>query len=85
MHILFSKKFKKKYVKLPQSVQKSFDSRLVVFVHNQYDQILKNHELQGEWEGFRSISITGDYRAIFEEVGDTVTFIAIGTHAELYE
>jgi addiction module RelE/StbE family toxin len=49
---------------------------------------LDNHPLKDPWNGCRSIDITGDYRAIYEELnkGDDVIayFITIGTHQELY-
>jgi len=44
--------------------------------------------LHEEWEGFRSIDITNDYRAVYEEVqeGEEINayFVALGTHDELY-
>lgn len=43
-----------------------------------------NHKLQGYYEGCRSINVTGDYRAIFVEEVDSIKFLRIGTHVELY-
>ena len=52
---------------------------------NQYDVLLNNHALSGEYVGCRSINITGDVRAIYEEIKDNhFEFVAIGTHTELY-
>ena len=51
---------------------------------NPYDSILHNHPLTGGYEGFRSINVTGDYRAIYVMDGDVAVFIAIGTHSELF-
>jgi len=43
------------------------------------------HSLSGEWFGCKSINITGDIKAVFEEVeDDLVEFTAIGSHSDLY-
>ncbi len=62
------------------------------FVHykpNPNELGLRNHSLHGEWEGFQSIDITADHRAIYKEIhaGEDVSayFIALGTHKELYK
>jgi len=45
--------------------------------------LLNNHPLDGIWIGCRSINITGDFRAVYEELGnDNFEFVAIGTHSE---
>jgi mRNA-degrading endonuclease YafQ of YafQ-DinJ toxin-antitoxin module len=49
---------------------------------------LNNHALVWKYMWFRSINITGDFRAIFIEKSnntyDFVEFIDIGTHSALY-
>ncbi len=66
-------------------LQNKFEERLALFVENQYHPLLNNHSLQGEWAGCRSINITGDMRAIFEEIAENnFEFIAFGSHSELY-
>ena len=48
--------------------------------------ILQNHQLHGGWEGYGSINIGGDLRAIYYyENKDTVKFVNIDTHGNLYE
>lgn len=85
MKIDFHKNFKKKYRKLKFSEQRKFDERLLLFEKEPFNHILNNHFLSGEYLGYRSINITGDIRAHYEEVGlDSVLFINIGTHSELY-
>lgn len=43
---------------------------------DQYSPLLNNHSLTGKWRGYRSINITGDWRAIFVEVGENkMTFV----------
>lgn len=66
-------------------IQEKFYERLVLFAKDQHNQLLANHSLSGEWAGCRSINITGDIRAVFEEVDKKrIEFIAIGSHSELY-
>ena len=53
---------------------------------NKFDMILNNHTLSGELSGCRSLNITGDVRAIYEEISENhFEFISLGTHSELYE
>jgi addiction module RelE/StbE family toxin len=89
MIIIFDKKFDKKFDKLSLKVQEKFYGRLEVFKINQSNIILNNHKLTGEYDGCRSINITGNYRAVYEVVierkKEVYVFIAIGTHPELYE
>jgi len=87
MKIKFSKKFSKQYDKLSEKIKKVFHDRLVVFMKNKNDPILNNHKLKGTLKGFSSINITGDYRAIFQELenGSLIFFLMIGTHSELYQ
>ena len=73
--------FKKRFLWLHDK----FEERVVIFIQNKYHPLLQNHALDGEWKGCRSINITGDVRAVFEEVADDhIEFVAIGTHSELY-
>ena len=55
-----------------------------MFSLNPYDLRLNNHILSGKWSGYRSINITGDWRAIFRETETGVYFIVLGTHSQLY-
>lgn len=80
------KSFKKQYKKLSTKVQLRIDECLLLFEANPFNRELKNHALQGEWLGYRSIYIAGDMRAHYLEVGDDrALFIAVGTHSQLYQ
>ena len=89
MKIVFDPSFLKKVKKLNIRIRKSFKERIIIFSQNPYNLRLDNHSLKGEYKGFRSIDITSNYRAIYEEIlaGDEIIayFIAIGTHKELYK
>ncbi len=79
------RRFDKRYAKLPKKVQERFKDRRNIFLSNPFDPILENHPLTGEYAGCRSINVTGDYRAIFYHVSDSIVrFIKIGTHHELF-
>ncbi|MDZ4221367.1 MAG: type II toxin-antitoxin system mRNA interferase toxin, RelE/StbE family [Patescibacteria group bacterium] len=80
----FHRKFKKKLRKLPISIQDKFYERLRMFYGDPFSASLNNHSVDRVYPGCRSINVTGDYRAIFSEAGDSVLFVNIGTHAELY-
>ena len=85
MIIGYSKKFKKQYKKLPKSVQDKFDERLILFLNNQRNSILGVHKLHGKLRNLYSIRVTGDIRAVFDEINsDTVEFVSIGSHSNLY-
>ncbi|MCU0680166.1 MAG: type II toxin-antitoxin system mRNA interferase toxin, RelE/StbE family [Planctomycetes bacterium] len=86
MQIEYSKKFIKEFKKCPFNIKTSFKKRLEVFINDQCSPILNNHPLIGELKNCRSINITGDWRAVFEEINDgqIIYFIAIGTHSQLY-
>ena len=81
---LFFEKLKKVDVR----IRKSFEEKIVVFEKNPFDPRLNNHPLQEPYEGLRSIDITSDYRAVYEEVTsgrETVAYFSLlGTHRELY-
>lgn len=86
MKIVLHRRFKKQYEKLRTGEQRRFKERRNLFLQNRFHPLLENHALHEEYQGCRSISVGGNLRVIFEEVApDTVLFIRIGTHAELYE
>lgn len=70
MIIKRKKRFLKSYKKLDRKIQDIFDSKIYLFAQNPFDISLKNHSLAGEYEGFRSINITGYHRTIFKEFPD---------------
>lgn len=45
-----------------------------------------DHELAGDWKGFRECHVGGDFLLIYEFPDDeTVSFVRTGTHADLFE
>ena len=73
------------FLKCPQDVRIKFIERLKIFKLNKHDSALNNHNLSGKYKEYKSINVSGNYRAIFEETPDHIKFIAIGTHSQLYK
>lgn len=84
MEIGYKVRFQKDFKKLPPKIRSRFYERLSLFLHNKSDPALNNHSVERAFPGCRSINITGNYRAIFKEEGDTTIFITIGSHSDLY-
>lgn len=84
MKLRFSSKFDKQYHKAPAHITKAIDKKLTTFLSDPFHPLLHNHALSGQMKGFRSINITGDWRALYIEDGDTATFELLGTHSQLY-
>ena len=86
MRIRYSREFKKQYIKAPQKIKLAFKNKRNLFLKNPYSLILNNHSLKGKLKGYRSINITGDWRAIYSQLRPSVvTFEILGTHSQLYE
>lgn len=45
----------------------------------------KDHQLNGKWSDFREFHAGGDLLVIYRQKGDTLFFVRVGTHAELFE
>lgn len=88
MRIQYDPDFTKQLKKTNIRIRKNFIKQIYIFQKNPNDLILQNHELRGEWEGYRSINITVDWGVLYEEIHEGREIIAyfsyIGTHKELY-
>jgi len=90
MRIKVSNEFIQLYKKSDVRIQHAVDEKLRLFSKNPTDLNLRNHALRKPYEGKRSIDITSDWRAIYEEVKDNeekpiAYFITLGTHKTLYD
>jgi addiction module RelE/StbE family toxin len=88
MRTQFDAEFYRLYKKANVRIQKAVDEKIALFEKDLYNLELNNHELHDEYEGYRSINITNDYRALYEEVPsgkETIAYFSLlGTHKELY-
>ena len=84
MEVKFHAAFKKKLRKTPHKIQERFFERLELFVQDKFNRVLNNHSVDRAYPNCRSINVSGDYRAIFEEQDEIIIFINIGTHSNLY-
>ena len=85
MKIFFHKRFNKKAKLLPTNHKEKLKGRLRLFQKDQFHPTLNNHPLVGSKKGYRSINITGDIRAVYKFEGDTIIFVDVDTHSELYK
>lgn len=86
MIVNYSKSFIKQIKKSPKKIKTQLIQRIEVFSQNPLHSSLHNHSLLGEYAGYYSINITGDWRAIYMPISDDeVLFIAFGTHSQLYK
>lgn len=77
--------FDKMYSRLRAGERRLFKERRDLFLVSPFHPLLRSHPLYGEFEGFWSINVGGDLRAVYKyETKDSVVFAKIGTHHELF-
>ncbi|MFA5232344.1 MAG: type II toxin-antitoxin system mRNA interferase toxin, RelE/StbE family [Candidatus Paceibacterota bacterium] len=86
MKIVFAKRFQKQYRSVSKQIKEDFNGRLGIFMKNKHALVLNNHALKGRLKGYRSINVTGDWRAVFRESkdGNYTIFVLLGKHSDLY-
>lgn len=89
----FTKQFSKDWERLNQSGRydmPKLKSVMLQLIANEQplDTIYRDHELIGNWKGFRECHIGGDFLLIYklEKTGklENIVFTRAGTHAELF-
>ena len=78
-------KFNKVFKKIPLKIQERALERLGLLLEDEFNPLLNNHELNGEYEGCRSINVNSDWRIIYEKQKGGIHLLQIGTHSQLYE
>jgi len=88
MIVQYSPDFLQRVKKLNVRIYNSLRKQLEVFSRNPNDPILQNHDLRGEWKGYKSININSDWRVLYQEIregGEVIAYFSfIGTHKDLY-
>lgn len=79
MNVNFSNSFLDRYHSLDSRIKRSFEKKIILFIHNPYHSSLHNHQLSGKMSRYRSIRIVGDWCAFYRTIGSQrVVFEAIG-------
>lgn len=84
MTVAYSKSFIKQAKKFSPELRKKLQQRIILFVKNPLDPMLRNHTLKGKYKGYRSIDIKSDVRTLYLQQDKEVIFDAVGTHGQLY-
>jgi addiction module RelE/StbE family toxin len=85
MRIYYSRRFAKKYKRLPNKIKLLAEIKENLFRKNPFDPRLKTHRLTGNLQDYWSFSIDHHYRIIFEFAKeDIIWFHSVGTHT-IYE
>ncbi len=86
MKLRYHKFFQKQFNKLPAKQKMSVKKAAALFETEPMHQSLYNHPLKGQWQNHRSITAGGDLRIHYRLINpDTVLFVAVGTHSQLYK
>ena len=89
MTIRYTREFFAQLKKQNVRIRKSFKKAVDLFSGDPNNPALDNHKLHGVWKGFRSIDVTSDWRAIYQEIKEgkdsIVYFTTLGTHRQLYK
>lgn len=85
----YTRRFDKQLRRASLPIQRAFYTRYNLFLDDPFHPLLHNHQRTGSYEGCRSINITGDWRAVYREITDSVgniivIFVEAGTHSQLY-
>jgi addiction module RelE/StbE family toxin len=79
----FNKHFKQR-VGNNQELINNFKESVELFIEGNLKS-LDDHALRGKLAGKRAFSITDDIRVVYTEAGDTIAFLDIGTHDQVYK
>jgi len=85
----FSSTFDKQLKKAPLKIRVAIEKRIELFLADPFNPQLRNHQLTGKFKNYRSINITGDWRALYSankiNKENVIIFEALGTHSQLYK
>ena len=79
-----SSRFKRSFKKLSESSQKKLRGKIKLFVQDPFDPRLRTHKLKPREKQYYAFSIEYDLRVVFRFEKDSVIFLDIGTHDEVY-
>ncbi|AEB09519.1 type II toxin-antitoxin system RelE/ParE family toxin [Desulfobacca acetoxidans] len=79
MKIRRTDKFKKDYQDLPKEIRYRFKQKISLLMGNTRHPSLRIHKIKGR-ENLWELSITMDYRVLFEIEGEYLVFLSVGPH-----
>ncbi len=80
----FNKSYKKRILG-NTSLEKRLKERILIFLSDRSNPVLKDHKLVGKKASLRSFSINGDIRIIYILISENeALFIDIGSHNQVY-
>ncbi len=84
LRIEFDPLFIEQHKEAKLNIKGDFLGTLELFLVDPNHPALRNHALNGEFAGVRSIDVTGDWRALYRAERERIIFVALGTHEQLY-
>jgi len=84
--IKYHRTFDKHFERLPKKLQQKVGDVVEIFQKNTFAVSLHNHPLNGNMDGRRAISVTVDFRIVFEEHDryTLVLLLDVGNHDQVY-
>lgn len=79
----FEKHFKQR-ISQNKKLREQFKKRLTLFIAGNLGYPLHDHALTGKLAGKRAFSIAGDVRVIYVELEDSIIFLDVGSHTQVY-
>ncbi len=79
MRLRRTERFKNDYQRLPADIQRRVDEKLRFLLHDMRYPSLRVHKLRGV-EGLSELSVTMNYRVIFEIESEWYVLLAVGPH-----
>lgn len=79
------KDFEKEFKKLPKNMKAKFRERLLLFLKNPSEPVLRDHSLIGLLQGKRAFSVAGDMRVVYRYLDkNIVLLLRVGAHNQVY-
>lgn len=80
-NIYYGDSFLKRFNKLPLEIKKLADNKVEIFKNNPLHPSLRLHMLKGRFAGSWSISLSKNYRIVFErKANGDILFLSVGSH-----
>ncbi|MFX1713404.1 type II toxin-antitoxin system YafQ family toxin [Stutzerimonas stutzeri] len=86
--VTYTPEFKKSWERYNRAGRRDMNAArevmALLFLGNPLPPEYLDHELKGEWEGSRECHIGGDFLLVYQDHGELLTFVDLGSHSELF-